>query len=322
MAEFDTDPSVDPLLEESRLRLVNRPSAAFTSLHPAPELSFELFPPSSPAQEQAFTACVDALVPLRPRFFSVTYGAGGSTQSRTLRALECVRERSPVPVAGHLTCVAASREDVDAVIERYHALGIRHIVALRGDAPTGDRPAGRAYPDAAALTSAIAARGGFDISVGAYPEVHPLASSAQADLDNLKRKVDAGANRAITQFFFDPEIYLRFLDRVRAAGITIPIVPGILPVQGLAALQRFAARCGATVPHWLVELFEPLAALPEVRPMVAATVAAELCLRLADRGVHQFHFYTLNKAPLTQAVCHLLGRAPEPVRRSAQRTVA
>lgn len=310
MTRCPNEIGTDPILEDTRRRLGNRPAAPFTALRRARELSFELFPAQSEAQHQAFQTCVDALAPLTPSFFSVTYGAGGTTQARTLDAVGHIRQTTAVPVAGHLTCVSAPRRDVDAVIERYLELGVRHVVALRGDSPPAASDGGlhpEGYRDAAELTRALMRRGDFEVSVAAYPEVHPRAASSQADLDNLKRKVDEGASRAITQFFFEPEIFLRFLDRARAAGITVPIVPGILPVHRFAQVQRFAGRCGAQVPAWMADLFEPLEESPEVRPLVAATVAAELCMRLVDRGIDRFHFYTLNRAPLTQAVCHLLG---------------
>jgi len=297
-------------LEETSARLRRRPARAFHTLHPQLEVSFELFPPATAKAEVGFWNCVRALEPLNPGFMSVTYGAGGTNQARTLDAVSRLAGETSVPVAGHLTCVGAPRRDVDAAVQAYADAGVHRVVALRGDAPQdsdGFTPHPDGYRNAAELVAAIARRGDFDISVGCYPEVHPEAASAQADLDNLKRKVDAGAARAITQFFFDPEVFVRFVDRARAAGISVPIVPGILPVHSFASVKRFAGACGASVPDWLVDLFEPLEQAPELRPLVAATVCAELCTRLRDHGVHRFHFYTLNRPELTASVCHVLG---------------
>ena len=300
-------------LDETGARLERRPPRPFRPLREGLEVSVELFPSASEKAEAGFWRCVRALEPLSPAFVSVTYGAGGTTQARTLEAVARLAREATMPVAGHLTCVGASRRDVDGVVDAYADAGVRRIVALRGDAPKdsdGFRPHPQGYRNAAELVAAIARRGDFDISVGCYPEVHPDATSAQADLDNLKRKVDAGAARAITQFFFDPDVFLRFLDRARASGISVPIVPGILPVHSFANVKRFADACGASVPGWLADLFEPLEHAPELRPLVAATVCAELCTRLRDNGVHRFHFYTLNRPELTASVCHVLGLRP------------
>lgn len=308
-----SSPVISPIAGrvETDARLQGRPEPVFRRLREELQISFEFFPPSGPDAVAALWNCWRALEPLGPDFVSVTYGAGGTTRTRTLDVVSRIAAESPVPVAGHVTCVGAARAEVDAVVDAYAAAGVRRIVALRGDAPKGaDRfePHPQGYQGAPELIAAIARRGDFDISVGCYPEVHPDAHSAQADLDHLKRKIDAGANRAISQFFFDPDVFLRFVDRARAAGISVPIVPGIFPVHSFSGLRRFAERCGATLPGWLCDLFEPLDEAHEVRPLVAATVCAELCTRLCDQGVRQFHFYTLNRPELPAAVCHLLGR--------------
>ncbi|HTU56362.1 MAG TPA: methylenetetrahydrofolate reductase [NAD(P)H] [Acetobacteraceae bacterium] len=283
---------------------------------PPPLLSFEFSPPRSEALEAQLWACIRRLEPLAPRFVSVTYGAGGSTQERThATVLRIVRETSLVPAA-HLTCVGASRAEIAAIARRYWEAGVRHIVALRGDPPAGT-PAGAKYvphPEGCAYAADLVAllRGvaEFEISVAAYPETHPEAASPGADLDNLKRKLDAGASRAITQYFFDTAVYLRFLDRCLAAGITAPIVPGIMPVSNYAQAVRFSAICGATVPAWLGELFAGTEEDPETRRMVAAVVAAEQVRLLQANGVDEFHFYTLNRPDLTYAIAHILGVRP------------
>ncbi len=308
-----------PVERATRDRLARRPWPA-TPIRSDIEVSFEFFPPATPTGERKLAACASALAPLRPSFVSVTYGAGGSTQDRTQRAIEQLAATEAVPVAGHLTCVGATRETVGGVIDTYLNTGVRHIVALRGDPPEGqtDGTVDGGYRSAAELVAGIRRHvegteaADLEISVGAYPEVHPRAVSAKADLDNLKAKIDAGATRAITQFFFDPAVFLRFLDAARSAGITAPIVPGIMPVNSYEGIKRFAARCGASVPSWLDDLFGGLDDAPEVRQMVAATVAAEQCRRLAEHGVRQFHFYTLNKPELTAATCRILGVLPTP----------
>lgn len=280
---------------------------------PPPALSFEFFPPRTESLEQQLWACVRRLEPLAPRFVSVTYGAGGTTQERTHATVaRLVRETSLTPAA-HLTCVGASRAEVDEVAHRYWAAGVRHIVALRGDAPAGQEsylPHPQGYAYAADLVAGLRRAGDFEISVAAYPETHPSARSAQEDLDNLKRKIDAGATRAITQYFFDTEVYLRFLDRAHAAGITVPIVPGILPVSNFTQVAKFSAMCGASVPAWMGRLFEGLDDDPETRRMVAAALAAEQVRLLQANGVDEFHFYTLNRADLTYAIAHILGARP------------
>jgi methylenetetrahydrofolate reductase (NADPH) len=279
----------------------------------APKLSFEFFPPRTEALEAQLWTCIRRLEPLRPRFVSVTYGAGGTTQARTHATVtRILRETSLVPAA-HLTCVGATRDEVDAVARAYWESGIRHIVALRGDPPAGSttyapHPGGYAY--AADLVSGLRAIGDFDVTVAAYPEVHPTAASPLADLDNLKRKIDAGATRAITQYFFETGTYLRFLDLALAAGITVPIVPGIMPVTNFAQARKFSAMCGASVPAWLETMFEGLDDDTETRRMVAAHIAAEQVRLLQASGIDEFHFYTLNRPDLTYAIAHLLGARP------------
>ena len=280
--------------------------------HPAPLLSFEFFPPRTEALEAQLWTCIRRLEPLRPRFVSVTYGAGGSTQIRTHETLvRMVRETALVPAA-HLTCIGATREDVDTVARQYWDAGIRHIVALRGDPPPGNdyAPHPGGYDYAADLVAGLKRVADFEISVAAYPETHPAASSPLADLDNLKRKLDAGATRAITQYFFDVATYLRFLDLCLAAGISAPIVPGIMPVSNYAQAVKFSAACGTSVPAWLGHMFEGTEDDPEVRRMVGAVVAAELVRLLQANGVDEFHFYTLNRPDLTYAIAHILGVRP------------
>jgi methylenetetrahydrofolate reductase (NADPH) len=272
--------------------------------------SFEFFPPKDTAMEKALWSCIERLAPLAPAFMSVTYGAGGSTRERTHNIVTRIQNDTAIPAAAHLTCVGASRGEIDDVARRYWDAGIRHIVALRGDPPQGDdcyspHPGGYAY--AADLVAGLMRLEDFEISVAAYPELHPEAISAEADLDNLKRKLGAGAKRAITQFFFEPETYLRFRDTAAAAGIDAPIVPGILPVTNFKQAERFAAMCGAAVPGWMVTLFAGLDDDGETRKLIAATVAAEQCRRLHFEGVTDFHFYTLNRADLVYAICHILG---------------
>jgi methylenetetrahydrofolate reductase (NADPH) len=279
---------------------------------PAPALSFEFFPPRTEALEQQLWTCVRRLEPLAPRFVSVTYGAGGSTQARTHATVaRLVRETTLTPAA-HLTCVGASRGDVNEVACRYWEAGVRHVVALRGDAPGGGayvpHPDGYAY--AADLVAGLRRIADFEVSVAAYPETHPAAASPEADLDNLRRKLDAGASRAITQYFFDGEVYLRFLDRCLAAGITAPIVPGIMPVSNFAQAAKFSAMCGASVPDWLAHMFDGTENDPETRRMVAVVVAAEQVRLLQANGIDEFHFYTLNRPDLVYAIAHILGVRP------------
>lgn len=297
-------------------RLLRRPRPAFEPIKAEPLVSFEFFPPATEKMEQTLWNSIEKLAPLSPRFVSVTYGAGGSTRERTHATVKRILDETDLTPAAHLTCVGASREDVDQVVSRYWEAGIRHIVALRGDPPEGHghfRPHPGGYRCAAELVSGIKAIGEFEISVASYPEVHPDALSPKADLVNLRRKIDNGANRAITQFFFEAEDYFRFIDKIRDAGISVPIVPGILPVTNFSKLVFFANKCGAKVPNWLSKLFDGLDDSPDIRQLVAATVAAELCTRLADQGVNEFHFYTLNRSELTTAICRILGiRAESP----------
>lgn len=281
------------------------------------EVSFEFFPPKTAKMQENLWAAVQRLAPLNPKFVSCTYGAGGSTRERTHETLVDIRNKTHLEPAAHLTCVGATRGEVDDVARHYWDSGIRHIVALRGDPPEGmegkyvPHPGGYAY--AADLVEGLKKVADFEISVAAYPEVHPEARSAEADIDNLKRKVDAGATRAITQYFFNPEDFLRFRDRVRAAGLTVPLVPGILPVTNFGTVCRFSAACGAGVPAWMHTLFDGLDDDPTTRKLVAATVAIETARTLVSEGAREFHFYTLNRADLTYAICHVLGvRAAAP----------
>jgi methylenetetrahydrofolate reductase (NADPH) len=278
------------------------------------QVSFEFFPPKSEAMAETLWSSIQTLAPLNPRFVSVTYGAGGSTRERTHATVERILEETPLTPAAHLTCVSASREEVDEVAREYWQLGVRNIVALRGDPPepgTRYKPHPDGYKDAVALVAGLKQVAPFDISVAAYPEMHPDSSSRTFDIDNLKRKVDAGADRAITQFFFSADCFFRFRDEAAAAGLDVEIVPGILPVSNVATTRRFAQTCGARIPEWLDSLFEGLDDLPSARQLIAATVAAELCGQLYAGGVRHFHFYTLNRAELSYAICHLLGvRAP------------
>jgi len=283
-------------------------------------VSFEFFPPRTEKMEAALWESVKTLEPLQPRFVSVTYGAGGSTRERTHNTVVRIARETSLAPAAHLTCVAASRDEVDEIAAAYWEAGIRHIVALRGDPPeAGARfePHPQGYSNAAELVAGLKRVAPFQISVAAYPECHPDAASRQADIDNLKRKIDAGADRAITQFFFSPECFFRFRDAVAAAGIDAELVPGILPVSNVSQTRKFAAVCGAAIPPWMDRLFEGLDDLPSARQLVAATIAAELCGQLYAGGVRQFHFYTLNRAELAYAICHLLGLRPQPARRPA-----
>jgi len=276
-------------------------------------VSFEFFPPATDKAEASLWAAIERLAPVRPSFVSVTYGAGGTTRERTHDTVVRIARETDMKPAAHLTCVGAVQEEIDAIARRYWQAGIRHIVALRGDAPEGHgpyRPHPGGYAYASDLVAGLKKVGDFEISVAAYPEVHPDAASAAADLDNLKRKIDAGASRAITQYFFDPDVYLRFLDKALAAGIDVPIVPGILPVTNFAQVKKFSGLCGTSVPDWLADLFEGLDDDAETRKLVAASIAAEQCRVLHANGVRDFHFYTINRAGLTFAICHILGVRP------------
>ncbi len=279
-------------------------------------LSFEFFPPKTEKMEAELWETVQALAPYRPRFVSVTYGAGGTTRERTHAAVSRLVHEAGLNAAAHLTCVGASREEVLEIARGYWAAGVRHIVALRGDPPAGEgrfTPHPQGFANATELTAALKRLAPFEISVAAYPECHPDSPSVQADLDNLKAKIDAGADRAITQFFFAPEVFLRFRDRAAAAGISAELVPGILPIANAAQTRKFAAQCGTKIPPALDRLLDGLDDNPQMRPLVAAMAAADLCRGLYAEGVRQFHFYTLNRAPMTQALCHLLGRRADTV---------
>jgi methylenetetrahydrofolate reductase (NADPH) len=283
-------------------------------------VSFEFFPPSDEAAAQQLWTCVQRLAPLQPNFVSVTYGADGSTRNRTHECVSRILRETDLIVAPHLTCVGASRGEVLCIAQQYWQQGIRHLVALRGDVPAQSQspaggycpyPGGFAY--ASDLVAGLAGVGTFDLSVAAYPEGHPESGSVDADLDNLKRKVEAGASRAITQFFFDTDVFLRYRDRCVAAGIGVRLVPGILPITRLPQLLRFAERCGASVPAWLHRRFDGLEEDAETRRMIAANVAIEQVQRLRAHGVEEFHFYTLNRAELSYAICHALGLRPRIV---------
>ena len=276
-------------------------------------VSFEFFPPKTEKMEATLWESIKTLEPLGPRFVSVTYGAGGSTRERTHSTVERIVRETGLTPAAHLTCVAATRDEIDEVARGYWEAGVRHIVALRGDPPepgTSFVPPAGGYANAAELVEGIKRVAPFEVSVAAYPEIHPDSITRAADLDNLTRKIDAGADRAITQFFFSPECFLRFRDEAAAAGISAEIVPGILPVSNVAQTRKFAAMCGATIPAWMERLFEGLDDLPAARQLVAATIAAEMCAQLYSGGVRHFHFYTMNRAELSYAICHLLGLRP------------
>ncbi len=283
-------------------------------------VSFEFFPPKTDEAEGKLWESIRRLEPLNPSFVSVTYGAGGSTRERTHRTVKRILEETSLRPAAHLTCVDASREEVDEVVRDYWEIGVRHIVALRGDPPAGIggtyTPPADGYANATELTAAIAKIAPFEISVGVYPEVHPESPSAVHDIEVLKAKVDAGATRAISQFFFDFDAFLRFHDAVRAAGITVPIVPGIMPVTNFGALKRMAGMCRTAVPDWLGNLFEGLDDDPDTRRLIAGSVAAETCARLEEEGFTDFHFYTLNRADLVYAICRVLGLR-EPAKEAA-----
>ena len=280
-------------------------------------VSFEFFPPKTEEMEKNLWESIARLAPLSPNFVSVTYGAGGSTRERTHSTVRRIVTETALTPAAHLTCVAATRAEIDSVIHSYQDAGVRHIVALRGD-PTGGlgdkyAPHPGGYRNAADLVAGIKRIADIEVSVSAYPEKHPDSPSVEADIDMLKAKVDAGASRAMTQFFFENDCYFRYLDRVRARGIDIPIVPGILPVQNFKQMRSFAERCGTSVPRWLAERFDGLDEDVATRKLIAAAVAAEQVLDLVERGVTDFHFYTMNRADLVYAICHLLGLRPAPL---------
>ncbi len=289
-----------------------------------PAVSFEFFPPKTEKMEQSLWQAVLRLAPLAPDFVSVTYGAGGSTRERTHATVARIQQETGMTAAAHLTCVGASRDEINDIARSYWDAGIRHIVALRGDPPAsadgsgglgggGYRPHPGGYAYAVDLVEGLRSVADFEISVAAYPEGHPEAVSLDADLDNLKRKVDAGASHAISQFFFDTDKFLLFRDRAGRAGITVPIIPGILPITNFTRTVDMAGKCGASIPPWFAEAFDGLDNDPETRQMVAASVAAGQCRQLQRHGVHDFHFYTLNRADLTVAICHMIGvRAAQP----------
>ena len=284
-------------------------------------VSFEFFPPNSDAMDRTLWSSIERLAPLRPRFVSVTYGADGSTRERTHAVVSRILNETDLTPAPHLTCVGAPREEILEIARQYWDAGIRHIVALRGDMPEGQQhytpfPGGFDY--AVDLVRGLRSIGEFDISVAAYPEVHPEARDADSDLSNLKKKLDAGATRAITQFFFNTDAFLRFRDRCAAAGIDAEVVPGILPITRFPQMLRFAERCGTAVPDWMRDRFEGLDEDPDTRRMIAASVAIEQVRRLQQHGVQEFHFYTLNRAELTYAICHALGVRPPAARIAAK----
>ena len=303
-------PTMDQMREAQRAL----ETPLFSGLPGDIEVSFEFFPPKNEKMGETLWRSVETLAPLGPRFASVTYGAGGSTRERTHQQVVRIQNEANIPAAAHLTCVEATRDQVDEVARHYWDEGIRHIVALRGDAPDGQgayRPHPDGYANAVELIAGLKRVADFEISVAAYPEVHPDSPDRQADLDNLKAKFDAGATRAITQFFFDPECFFDFRDRAAVAGIEGEIVPGIMPVLSFAAVQRMSGLCGTAIPDWMEGLFDGLDDRPEARQLVSATIAAELCRRLYAGGGRQFHFYTLNRAELSYAICHMLGLRPK-----------
>jgi methylenetetrahydrofolate reductase (NADPH) len=288
----------------------------------SPAISFEFFPPKTEAMESSLWDTINRLAPLAPNFVSVTYGAGGSTRERTHATITRILAETDLLPAAHLTCVGASRGEIDEIVDRYHDVGVRHIVALRGDPPGGIGTAYATHPDgyqtSAELVAGIKRRhGDIEISVSAYPEKHPESPDFDADIDVLQAKVDAGATRAITQVFFDNDLYFRYLDRVRGRGIAIPVVPGIMPMHNFKQARSFVTRAGTTVPDWLAEKFEGLDDDAETRKLVAATVAAGQVQKLAKHGVDTFHFYTMNRADLVFAISHLLGIRPGGAQKAA-----
>ena len=311
------DSAGDEISNEMAERLGRRPWPT-ASIRPGMTVSFEFFPAATPDGENNLVKTATRLAEFGPTFVSVTYGAGGSTQERTIRSIRRIKSETDLDVAGHLTCVGASKATVHEVLDAYADAGVTRVVALRGDPPAGETDGTRedGYRSAVELVEGIRARADgstWDISVAAYPEVHPRAASARADMDNLKAKFEAGADRALTQFFFDTEAFLIFLEQAHAAGITAPIVPGIMPVTHFDRMAGFAQRCGTSIPAWMPELFGGVDDVPDVQQMIAATVAAEQCRRLAEHGVQNFHFYTMNRVELTAALCKILGiGAPAP----------
>ena len=288
----------------------NAPLAIASPLPNDVRVSFEFFPPNTEKANETLWNSIQRLSPLKPSYVSVTYGAGGSTRERTHATVYRLRHETDLEPAAHLTCVGATTDEIDDIARSYWDAGVKHIVALRGDPAEGGgpyqpHPGGYAY--ASDLVAGLKNIADFNISVAAYPETHPEATGAEADLDNLKRKIDAGASEAITQFFFDTDVYLKFLERARAAGITVPIIPGILPVTNFTRVAEFSDKCGTKVPHWMADLFDGLDDAPQTRKLVAAGVAAEQCRALHTEGITDFHFYTMNRADLVYAICHILG---------------
>jgi methylenetetrahydrofolate reductase (NADPH) len=293
-----------------------------TAAHKRPAISFEFFPPKSEEMERNLWDTITRLAPLAPNFVSVTYGAGGSTRERTHSTIARILDETSLLPAAHLTCVGAARGEIDEIVGRYHDIGVRHIVALRGDPPGGIGTAYVTHPDGYQTSAELVAgikrqHGDIEVSVSAYPEKHPESRDFDTDIDMLAAKVDAGADRAITQVFFDNDLYLRYLDRVRARGIEIPIVPGIMPMHNFKQARNFVTRAGTSVPDWLAEKFEGLDDDPETRKLVAATVAAGQVQKLAKHGVDTFHFYTMNRADLVFAISHLLGIRPNGAQKAA-----
>jgi methylenetetrahydrofolate reductase (NADPH) len=301
-------------LHERQLRRLDTHGSS-RAVEAPPQVSFEFFPPKNPQMETQLWDTIKALEPLLPQYVSVTYGAGGSTRDATFETVRRIAAQTHLRPAAHLTCVGQGRKDIAQLLERYWEAGVRHIIALRGDHPAGGGsatpPDGLAF--AADLVAFIKTVADFEISVAAYPETHPQAQSADADLDNLKRKLDAGAGRAITQYFFDSTAYLKFLERARRAGISAPIVPGILPVTNFAQVVRFSAMCGTSIPDWLHDLFDGLDDVQDTRKLMAAMVATEQCRALQSEGVTDFHFYTLNRADLILGICRRMGLKPAPL---------
>lgn len=293
------------------------PNSGLSVAAPLPKdvnVSFEFFPPKTEKMEETLWASLKRLEPLGPKFVSVTYGAGGSTRERTHNTVVGIQKETSMTAAAHLTCVGSSKAEIDEIADRYWEEGIRHIVALRGDPAEGEeayKPHPDGYAYAVDLVEGLKKRHDFEISVAGYPETHPDAPSAQFDIDYLKKKVDAGANRVITQYFFEPDTFLRYRDKAVAAGVNVPIVPGILPVTNFQQVVKFSKACNTDVPAWMADLFAALDDEPETRKLVAATVASELCRVLHANGVNDFHFYTLNRADLTYAFCHILGVRPK-----------
>jgi len=305
---------LDQSLDATREEATARAAPLFAEVPGDIAVSFEFFPPKTDRMQEQLWQAIETLEPLGPRFVSVTYGAGGSTRERTHETVARIARETSMQAAAHLTCVDATRAEIDEVAHAYWNAGVRHIVALRGDPPQAGKPYvthPRGYENAADLVAGLRRLHPFEISVAAYPECHPDSADQAADIDNLRRKLDAGAKRAITQFFFEPDTFFRFRDDAAAAGIDAEIVPGIMPVMSFAAVTRMAGMCGTQVPAWMGKLFEGLDDKPEARQLVSATISAELCRRLYAGGVRQFHFYTLNRAELAYAICHLLGVRPQ-----------